>query len=272
MEKLFCNVGNCPNPSRVSGMCPTHYEQVRQGRKARTIDLTPHPECAVSHCILEATSRKEGSLCQPHYQKKYRGKDPEQYVVPESYLPRTKRVCSEPECQKGVKSNGLCDYHRTRARLGKTVSKVEIKMTAPCKFESCEKLSSQGGWCQTHYEQLRLTGTVKEARIYGVYTRGELICQVPSCRRHQESREVCGRHLKLLTKYRVSTERLIEIWTDPVCSNPACDNTTRLHMDHDHSTGEFRALLCGGCNSALGMLKENPDRMTGLREYIERFS
>jgi hypothetical protein len=40
-------------------------------------------------------------------------------------------------------------------------------------------------------------------------------------------------------------------------------------MDHDHSTGRFRALLCGGCNSALGLLKESTERIQGLKKYIE---
>lgn len=72
-------------------------------------------------------------------------------------------------------------------------------------------------------------------------------------------------------QYGISPEQLIEIWKNPICSNPGCGNTTRLHMDHDHATGEFRALLCGGCNSALGFLKEDAARIAGLREYIERF-
>lgn len=271
MEKLFCTSENCPNPPRVKGLCPTHYEQSSHGYSARSIDLSPHPPCAVSHCDIEATSRKEGSLCHPHYQKKYRGIDPETYVVPENNPYRSREVCLEPGCERMSLSNGLCNYHRTRARIGKGQASVVIKRTPECKFEDCPNASSQGGWCQTHYEQLRLTGAVKKARTYGLYTDGELRCPIPNCRKPQASRGVCTSHVTMLKKYKVTKQELIDIWEKPLCSNPACGITTRLHMDHDHITGEFRGLLCRGCNHALGNLAESPDRISGLREYIERY-
>ena len=45
----------------------------------------------------------------------------------------------------------------------------------------------------------------------------------------------------------------------------------RLHFDHDHETGKFRGWLCPDCNAALGYLKDNPSRISGLLEYIKHF-
>lgn len=42
-----------------------------------------------------------------------------------------------------------------------------------------------------------------------------------------------------------------------------------LHVDHDHATNTVRALLCHGCNKALGYLKEDPDRIRKLAVYAE---
>lgn len=42
-----------------------------------------------------------------------------------------------------------------------------------------------------------------------------------------------------------------------------------LHVDHDHNTGDVRALLCGGCNAALGHMKEDPERIRALAKYAE---
>lgn len=43
------------------------------------------------------------------------------------------------------------------------------------------------------------------------------------------------------------------------------------HVDHDHGTGQVRGLLCAGCNTALGLVKENLEALRGLAAYVERW-
>lgn len=40
-------------------------------------------------------------------------------------------------------------------------------------------------------------------------------------------------------------------------TDPAADRA--FHVDHNHSTGDVRGLLCGTCNSLLGRLREDPE-------------
>lgn len=56
--------------------------------------------------------------------------------------------------------------------------------------------------------------------------------------------------------------------TCAVCKSPPTA-TRLLAVDHDHSTGEVRSVLCGPCNVALGMLKDSPIRIRALAFYIE---
>ena len=40
-------------------------------------------------------------------------------------------------------------------------------------------------------------------------------------------------------------------------------------IDHNHLTGQNRELLCMGCNTAIGMLKESPERARLAANYLE---
>lgn len=42
-----------------------------------------------------------------------------------------------------------------------------------------------------------------------------------------------------------------------------------LAVDHDHKTGDVRALLCSHCNTCLGKMNEDPERIRALANYAE---
>ena len=44
-----------------------------------------------------------------------------------------------------------------------------------------------------------------------------------------------------------------------------------LAVDHCHTTGKVRSLLCNECNTAIGLLKENTEIITSALEYIKKF-
>ena len=55
-----------------------------------------------------------------------------------------------------------------------------------------------------------------------------------------------------------------------ICGRSQEEFTKALHADHDHETGIFRGVLCGPCNKALGLLREDPELIKKAAAYIER--
>lgn len=54
----------------------------------------------------------------------------------------------------------------------------------------------------------------------------------------------------------------------PICTRdlPSVDRT---HIDHCHATGRVRGLLCGPCNQAIGLFKEDVASMERAISYVE---
>jgi len=59
-----------------------------------------------------------------------------------------------------------------------------------------------------------------------------------------------------------------------ICGNTLIDRSgsNNFCVDHNHTTGEVRGLLCKKCNTALGMLEESIESANMLIKYIEKYN
>ena len=54
-----------------------------------------------------------------------------------------------------------------------------------------------------------------------------------------------------------------------ICKLP-CGTGRELAIDHDHKTNIIRDLLCGRCNTVLGLVNDNELLLMDLMEYLKR--
>lgn len=52
-----------------------------------------------------------------------------------------------------------------------------------------------------------------------------------------------------------------------VCNG--CPGSKGMHLDHCHVTGIFRGWLCHRCNVALGFVRDDPDTLRKLADYLD---
>ena len=55
-----------------------------------------------------------------------------------------------------------------------------------------------------------------------------------------------------------------------ICKSPPSNKS--LHIDHDHKTKIVRGLLCHGCNTALGLMKDNINILLEAIKYLNKHS
>lgn len=81
------------------------------------------------------------------------------------------------------------------------------------------------------------------------------------------------RHTK--HKYGVTEEMFFEMLEDQENQCKVCEchiDRSNINIDHNHETGEVRALLCYNCNALLGKSNDSPKLLKAALEYLETHS
>jgi len=86
----------------------------------------------------------------------------------------------------------------------------------------------------------------------------------------------CTLAFRMEHKYNLSPEEYQALFIQhdyqcAICGKQSGDGSrTKLYVDHDHKTGQVRALLCNWCNSHLGFV-ENKSWMEPFEAYLRKF-
>lgn len=103
-------------------------------------------------------------------------------------------------------------------------------------------------------------------------------CRVCLAKESKRYRELKGYHNKryrqnLKKRYGITPEYYDEMLKSQyrscaICGRHENEFTRRLHVDHNHSTGKVRGLLCTNCNTMLGKSFDNIDILIKAVKYL----
>ena len=79
-------------------------------------------------------------------------------------------------------------------------------------------------------------------------------------------REYYKPHTSIRLKLKLTQEQVDHITKPGKCQ--VCGSTKRLCIDHCHDTEKPRGLLCHKCNTALGLLDDDLQRILKLSQYL----
>lgn len=106
------------------------------------------------------------------------------------------------------------------------------------------------------------------------------LCRAPRCNTQGTVADgLCSADRKRAQKFSLTPDQLLELLGDGTCE--ACGGDDRVGVDHAHeccpnpgeSCGDcIRGVLCTPCNLALGLTRNDPERLRSLAEYLEKES
>lgn len=205
-------------------------------------------------------------------------------------------TCSVPGCgyPTRTKYTDLCGAHYERRRLtGSTSPEKPVKrIRLSCSVEGCARKHASLGFCSLHYDRFRKTGTVsaevpprilRDVRRNDAGSRWCHACSQWLPEREFDSANVCTR-CRQVSNFGLNRREWDAIFDAQGRCCAICRRTdpggNGWHTDHDHSCcaasrstcGKcLRGILCSGCNTGIGLLRDDPDILNSAATYLRGY-
>jgi len=143
-------------------------------------------------------------------------------------------------------------------------------MTGTCSIEGCIRPLSGKGLCKLHYDRLPENKEKAKQRIASP-ERKENIRFLARERGKLPKTKLSKRKWDLRWRYGLTLEEYETMEKNQngccaICKTPFEKNG---EIDHNHTSGKIRGLLCHHCNIALGSFKDNPEILKNAIRYLE---
>lgn len=176
-------------------------------------------------------------------------------------------------------AKSLCSKHYHRQHRYGNTSFAKQNKTPPstCIADGCNRKPKAKSLCEAHYARLKRTGdylSQKEVRKNNYYKPGDS-CLMPRCEKFPHSKGFCKKHYQQQHKHKLDFLKILHLF-EAGCET--CGSFLDLSVDHDHNVCKdnyacskcFRGILCGPCNRAIGILRDDPEILKKMINYIEK--
>jgi hypothetical protein len=179
------------------------------------------------------------------------------------------RICAHAGCRRAAASNQImCPAHVFRRRNGLDMdTPIDVRDYSSdriCTVDGCDKRRDKSRhFCPMHLARFKKYGNPGDAERLRAPS-GAAVWDVPEYRRRYDR----------LRKYNLRPEEFDAMLNSQGGRCAICRTNDPgpkgFVVDHDHSAGHVRGLLCNNCNRAVGLLKDDPAVLERARKYVLR--
>lgn len=247
-----CSVGTCGRPSSRKGMCDVHYRAALASTK---------PLCSIAGC---STPQKAHGLCEKHYQRKWKHNStdntrPKDWGSRESHPLYKTWVWHKRGVPKTMVASWAKDFWLFVETVGEKpgdnyrLRRHEVdKPIGPDNFFWGEKYVSGDGNNMTRDERAAYMREYRKRRPRNV------------------------RSTQLKKQYGITLDEWEALSAAQGGKCAVCGQTesaeryANLAVDHCHTGGHVRGLLCNSCNRGLGFFRDDPEILEAAAAYLRR--
>ena len=152
-------------------------------------------------------------------------------------------------------------------------SKNDVRSCVVCgtSFQPMQKTGPGRKWCSEACKHV-MGGNSQRLRrhLTGVDVPPEIIEAARQSRSERSLKQTFGISLAQYESMFDAQKGLCAICKNPETAKNNYDKVTRrLAVDHCHTSGKIRALLCSACNTAIGLMNDDTARIQAAIEYLK---